>query len=368
ENILLTRKGEVKVADFGLSRDLTGEQDLSLTQTGVTMGTPLYMSPEQAQGNPLDSRSDVYSFGVTCYHMFTGRPPFRGQTAIEVALKHVNEQPPSLAEVRPDLPPAIASLVNRMMSKDPAKRPQSGREILRELSQPGGAVTSENPFAGLAVPPSDATTVLPPVAEPRRRTWPWVIGIAGLLLAGLAGAALRLGHGPEAPTPVMDDYPSLPVVSDRERRLLAAVELYTNPPPKTPDKIRQGAGHCVELGVLYWEQRRLSDAQQFFEELGKNGNAPPTYKTVAKLGLAVSYSLEDEFDRSNKLFLEVRGTGGKPIVPPASMPVEDAVNLRHWVATALERNATRQPIGKEIEEMRRELRWRPNMGGGGKAQ
>ena len=60
------------------------------------MGTPLYMSPEQAQGKPLDSRSDIYSFGVTCYHMLAGQPPFRGQTAVEVALKHVNEQPPSL--------------------------------------------------------------------------------------------------------------------------------------------------------------------------------------------------------------------------------------------------------------------------------
>jgi hypothetical protein len=299
--------------------------------------------------------------------MLSGRPPFRGQTAIEVALKHVNEQPPSLAEVRPDLPPAIVGLVNRMMSKDPAKRPQSGREILRELSQPGGAATSDNPFAGLAGPPSDATTVLPAVVEPRRRTWPRMIGIVGVLLAGFAGAALRLGRGPEAPTTVTDDHPSLPAISDRERRLLAAVELYTNPPPKTPDKIRQGAGHCVELGVLYWEQRRFSDAQRFFEELGKNGNAPPAYKTVAKLGLAVTCSLEDDVDRSNKLFLEVRGSGGKPIVPPSSMPVEDAVNLRHWAATALERNATRPPVGKEIEDMRRELRWRPNMGGGGKA-
>src|SRR5207244_10871060 len=66
ENILLTRKGEVKVADFGLSRDLAGEHEMSLTQTGVAMGTPLYMSPEQDQGKPLDPRSDIYSFGVTC--------------------------------------------------------------------------------------------------------------------------------------------------------------------------------------------------------------------------------------------------------------------------------------------------------------
>ena len=162
ENILLTRKVEVKVADFGLSRDLTGAEDLNLTQTGVAMGTPLYMSPEQAQGKPLDSRSDIYSFGVTCFHMFTGQPPFRGKSAIEVALKHINEQPPSLAELRPDLPPALVALINRMMIKDPAARPQSGKEVLRELNQAMGTPTAENPFAGLTVAAPAPGRIEPP--------------------------------------------------------------------------------------------------------------------------------------------------------------------------------------------------------------
>src|SRR5262245_42198704 len=76
ENILLTRKGEVKVADFGLSRVLSENQPANnLTQTGTTMGTPLYMSPEQVEGKPLDHRTDIYSLGVTCYHMLAGQPP-----------------------------------------------------------------------------------------------------------------------------------------------------------------------------------------------------------------------------------------------------------------------------------------------------
>src|SRR5206468_896056 len=101
----LTRKGEVKVADFGLSRCFTPEQQpLNLTASGVTMGTPLYMSPEQVQGHPVDARSDIYSFGVTCYALLAGHPPFTGQTAFEVALRHVQAEPPALGGVRPDLP------------------------------------------------------------------------------------------------------------------------------------------------------------------------------------------------------------------------------------------------------------------------
>ena len=92
ENLLLTRKGRVKVADFGLCRDL-GSDRLHVTQPGITMGTPLYMSPEQAQGHALDHRSDLYSLGVTFYHMLTGEPPFRADSAVALALKHVNEQP-----------------------------------------------------------------------------------------------------------------------------------------------------------------------------------------------------------------------------------------------------------------------------------
>src|SRR5262245_30055590 len=118
ENILLTRKAEVKVADFGLSRCFAEDhRPLNLTETGVTMGTPLYMSPEQVEGRPVDPRTDIYSFGVTCYHMFAGQPPFRGTSPFEVALQHVRKEPQPLREIRPDLPDALCELVHKMMAK-----------------------------------------------------------------------------------------------------------------------------------------------------------------------------------------------------------------------------------------------------------
>ena len=133
ENIMLARSGEVKVADFGLARIGRGEESLKLTQVGITMGTPLYMSPEQVEGRPLDPRSDIYSLGVTCYHMLAGKPPFRGDTALSVALQHVRTQPERLENLRPDLPPALGRIIHKMLAKNPDERYQSPRDLLREL-------------------------------------------------------------------------------------------------------------------------------------------------------------------------------------------------------------------------------------------
>jgi len=133
ENILLTRKGRVKVADFGLCRNL--EANMGITQPGVTMGTPLYMSPEQAQGHALDHRSDLYSLGVTCYHMLTGEPPYRAENALALALKHVRETPRSMLVFRPELPVELDNLVLKLMAKDPADRYQSAAEMLTDLGK-----------------------------------------------------------------------------------------------------------------------------------------------------------------------------------------------------------------------------------------
>ena len=133
ENIMLTAGGEVKVADFGLAR-LTGPGVANdLTQIGITLGTPLYMSPEQVEGKPLDPRSDIYSFGVTCYHMLAGAPPFAGDTALVVAVQHLKKSPQPLETLRPDLPPALCRIVHQMLAKDPSRRFATPRDLLREL-------------------------------------------------------------------------------------------------------------------------------------------------------------------------------------------------------------------------------------------
>src|SRR5262249_10042284 len=197
ENILLTKKGEVKVADFGLSRCLDGEP-LNLTRSGVAMGTPLYMSPEQIEGKPLDPRTDIYSFGVTCYHMLAGQPPFRGESAFDVALQHVKAMARPLQEVRPDLPPALCGIVHKMMGKDPAPRYQTPRDRLRDLArvreglggqtlEPGqdsaapSAVVNVEPLTALTPTPSEDTQPEQPLLRHRRGRW---------LLAGAVAVSL----------------------------------------------------------------------------------------------------------------------------------------------------------------------------------
>ena len=134
ENIMFSRSGEVKVADFGLSRVIKGE-GTNLTQVGVTMGTPLYMSPEQVEGRPVDSRSDIYSLGVTAYHMLAGEVPFMGDTALSVAVQHLNKQAEPLAIRCPNVPPGLARIVDRMMAKKPTERFQTPLELLSELRE-----------------------------------------------------------------------------------------------------------------------------------------------------------------------------------------------------------------------------------------
>tara|TARA_B100000700_G_scaffold58144_1_gene63120 strand:- start:5779 stop:7590 length:1812 start_codon:yes stop_codon:yes gene_type:complete len=133
ENIMLSTSGEVKVADFGLARVTSGEHHVDTTQVGITMGTPLYMSPEQAEGGSVDPRSDIYSLGVTSYHMLTGRPPFEGETALSVAVQHLKREPEPVSEVRSGIPVDLAAVVMKMLEKQPDNRFQRADDLQKQL-------------------------------------------------------------------------------------------------------------------------------------------------------------------------------------------------------------------------------------------
>ncbi len=159
ENIMVTRSGEVKVADFGLARLIGEGKALELTEVGITLGTPLYMSPEQVEGRSLDHRSDIYSLGVTCYQMLAGEAPFTGDTALAVALQHLKKQPEPLENVRRDLPAGLCRLVHRMLAKSPEGRFQSARDLLRELRKIQAAFGDEEWPDDLAGCETEATAL-----------------------------------------------------------------------------------------------------------------------------------------------------------------------------------------------------------------
>ena len=212
ENILITRKVEVKVTDFGLSRYFAGETPaLNLTQSGITLGTPLYMSPEQVQGHAVDHRSDIYSLGVTCYHLLAGEPPFRGATAFDVALKHVQDQPQPLGELCPDIPADLCGMIHKMMAKNPNDRYASAREILRDLAKVRDGLSlslgGPNTGARLQIPGIALSGAIPTPAAathhnglqnteglslqtPPRKWGKWAIGLGVCLIATTGGVLL----------------------------------------------------------------------------------------------------------------------------------------------------------------------------------
>jgi serine/threonine protein kinase len=131
DNIIVTAAGVVKVADFGLARDVTNLD--RLTRPGAIMGTPAYMSPEQARGDAVNAPSDLYSLGATLYFCAAGRPPFQGSSALDVVRRVVEEAPASLGPLAPELDKAFLQLIDRLMVKEVAGRIPSAEELLRAL-------------------------------------------------------------------------------------------------------------------------------------------------------------------------------------------------------------------------------------------
>lgn len=144
QNILLTRSGDVKVADFGIARELSGAAARTLTVTGMVIGSVHYFSPEQAQGQPATPRSDVYAAGVVLYEMLTGKLPFDAENPLAVAMQHINQAPPLPSRINATIPPSVERVVLTALSKDPAARYASAarmKEAVDALRNSAGELT-----------------------------------------------------------------------------------------------------------------------------------------------------------------------------------------------------------------------------------
>jgi serine/threonine protein kinase/tetratricopeptide (TPR) repeat protein len=132
ENIVLNRRGEVRVLDFGLARNILS-QTSKLTVSGQIIGTPAFMSPEQCKGEPSDNRSDIYSLGATLFFALTGRPPFEGTNNWAIMYKHMNEPLPDIRQINPGVSEALGMLVGKMMAKDPGERYQTLERVVDDI-------------------------------------------------------------------------------------------------------------------------------------------------------------------------------------------------------------------------------------------
>ena len=194
QNVLLSSEGEVKVTDFGIARSLDVEH--GVTQTGTVLGTSEYLAPEQASGEPVSHATDEYSLGVVLWELLTGEVPFTGDNFVAVALRHVNEPPPSMREQCPDLPPRLAAAVERTLAKDPARRFPSMsalaaelRACLAELDSGPVAAAEDDSALTLVSPAVAAPAPTPPRRRARRARHRRPVALYVLLAVALAAAA-----------------------------------------------------------------------------------------------------------------------------------------------------------------------------------
>jgi tetratricopeptide (TPR) repeat protein/tRNA A-37 threonylcarbamoyl transferase component Bud32 len=163
DNVLLSG-GTAVVTDFGIAKAIsaarTVNEGATLTQLGTSIGTPAYMSPEQAAGDPnVDHRADIYSLGCMAYELLTGQSPFQGRTPARMLAAHMTEAPRAVGELRPDTPAGLEQLVMRCLEKDPASRPQSGRDIAQSLDALTSTSMSAMPAGMLSAPGSLSKTL-----------------------------------------------------------------------------------------------------------------------------------------------------------------------------------------------------------------
>jgi len=186
ENLMVDADGRLKVVDFGLARPMAAGS--TITQADRVMGTPQYMAPEQATTGTADQRSDIYALGATFYHLVSGAPPFSGETAVDVMLKHVNEPPVPLEARVPGLTPRLASAVGKMLSKTPADRFQDYAALAAALE--AAARDIEERGTSPAAPREEP--------EARRRPAPglplWVLVAVGAFVAAAAAMTTCSGR------------------------------------------------------------------------------------------------------------------------------------------------------------------------------
>ncbi len=237
ENVLLDEAtGRAMLADFGIARAMAGEQGTSSTGQGVAVGTPAYMSPEQAAGEEVDSRSDLYALGIVAYEMLVGTPPFQGPNRVVVS-KHIAERPAPIDRLRPDVPRPLAAAIMRALEKQPADRWQTGDAFRQAL-----AVEQPAPRSGR-----------------RRRVALAAAATALAVVAGIVGLSRRAA-GP--PTGINPRHSILVLPFDNQRD------------DRAVDWLREGSVSMLGLNLSQWNDLTVVDHERLHDLLAKHRLRP----------------------------------------------------------------------------------------------
>ncbi|MCZ6695116.1 MAG: serine/threonine-protein kinase [Acidobacteria bacterium] len=303
-NLMLTEEGVVKITDFGLAK--VSQSQTQLTATGEILGSPGYISPEQAQGLEIDARADLYSLGATFYHLVTGKLPFEAPTPVAMIVRHMNDplRPPRAAN--PTVPYPISALIQRMMAKRPGERFQSYDAFLKELDRAIGAseasATLPAPAGGTVGPggtgrpeprgqrPARPAGAPPSVTEtPRSSSWmgtALIVILGGLIVTGVVLKSRANGEGDVEASPRTDA--SLEVSPPFSRSDV------TSPQSSGPTDLQSASIDRPGLRALRVQKARRSRSA-----------LPPSLKISR-------HDHEVRADGRLRIFGEVRNTGGGP--------------------------------------------------------
>jgi tetratricopeptide (TPR) repeat protein/predicted Ser/Thr protein kinase len=281
-NVIVTRAGRAKILDFGLARPMARSSETPLTRQGFVIGTIQSMSPEQARGQEVDARSDLFSLGILLYEMLTGRPPFRGEDAMDTLRRVVQEPPPDPRSLRPDLPVEVEVLLGQLLAKDRRERPASAGEVavaLERLRSGSGALPLSDSVSVSDLPTGPArlpSSLAGPAVRSGRRLW--TAAVLGLI--AIVATALFLGRGWLSPPPLRIAVPPVEVIPASDERLalagagvltaaLSSLSSLEGLAPLDPREVARGGRSPVEMArsaaaleVLSAEVRRQGELAQ----------------------------------------------------------------------------------------------------------
>lgn len=271
QNIMIDNKGNVRIMDFGIARSLYSKR---ITRTGVSVGTPLYMSPEQADSIGIDQRSDIYSFGIILYEMLTGQVPFEGDTPTSIAFKHKYEKPKNPKELNPNIPEVFNNLVLKCIEKDPNTRYQSAEEVLLELDRIESAKQREK--------------------GPNRKksiTWSFLSISALIVIAVVIWQAIIR---PTPPTPTIEEYFSTAKNHWDNKQYAEALNCYNAILDLDPENFDA----YLNIAHVLKDQGKIDEAIPAYEKIvSLNPDEPQSYKNLGEI-----YYQREEYSDSLKYY------------------------------------------------------------------